>query len=136
MKLALIGGGNMGGSLLRALEKNGMLSGDQTLLLEPDPEKREMLSEQTGCIPKERADKDLNLAETLLIAVKPQISSKVMEELKPFVGMRKLVISVMAGVSISTMKAVFGEHRFGESHAKYPLTDWRRHDGLLCFKRS
>ena len=59
MKLALIGGGNMGGALLQALLKSNTLEASDTLLIEPDSEKRENLIRETGC--RAKASKDLSL---------------------------------------------------------------------------
>ncbi len=111
MKLALIGGGNMGGALLRALVSTGTLSGDEILVVEPDPEKRQLLQSQTGCAVKVKADADLREAGVLLLAVKPQASEGVMKEMKPFLESDQLVISVMAGVSLSTLEKGLGHSR-------------------------
>ena len=62
IKLALIGGGNMGGALLRTFLSTESLSGDEVLVVEPDPEKRQLLQSQTGCAVKVKADPDLQEA--------------------------------------------------------------------------
>ena len=111
MKLALIGGGNMGGALLCALVSTGTLSGDEILVVEPDPVKRQLLQSQTGCAVKVKVDADLRKAGVLLLAVKPQASEGVMKEMKPFLESGQLVISVMAGVSLSTLEKGLGHSR-------------------------
>ena len=64
MKLALIGGGNMGGALLKALVKSNTLAASDTLLIEPDSGKRESLVRETGC--RAKASMDDEIAKDLL----------------------------------------------------------------------
>jgi len=59
MKLALIGGGNMGGALLKALVKSNTLAASDTLLIEPDSGKRENLVRETGCRAKASIDDEI-----------------------------------------------------------------------------
>ncbi len=83
MKLALIGGGNMGGALLKALVKSNTLAASDTLLIEPDSGKRENLVRETGCRAKASMDDEIAAADCLLLAVKPQSATDVMPTLKP-----------------------------------------------------
>ena len=99
MKLALIGGGNMGGALLKALVKSNTLAASDTLLIEPDSGKRENLVRETGCRAKASMDDEIAGADCLLLAVKPQSAQEVMPTLKPLLKGNPMLISVMAGVS-------------------------------------
>ncbi|MGA0159803.1 MAG: pyrroline-5-carboxylate reductase family protein, partial [bacterium] len=78
MKLALIGGGNMGGALLKALVKSNTLAASDTLLIEPDSGKRENLVRETGCRAKASMDDEIAAADCLLLAFKPQSATDVM----------------------------------------------------------
>jgi len=108
MKLALIGGGNMGGALLKAFVKSGILPAQQTLLIEPDQQKREMLVQETHCRAKADLDDEISGVDAMLLAVKPQSASALMPQLKPFVAGDPLLISVMAGVSMKTLEEGLG----------------------------
>jgi pyrroline-5-carboxylate reductase len=108
MKLALIGGGNMGGALLKAFVKSGILPAQQTLLIEPDQQKREMLVQETHCRAKADLDDEISGVDAILLAVKPQLASALMPQLKPFVTGDPLLISVMAGVSMKTLEEGLG----------------------------
>ena len=68
MKLALIGGGNMGGALLKALVKSNTLAASDTLLIEPDSGKRENLVRETGCRAKVSMDGEIAAADARLIS--------------------------------------------------------------------
>ena len=67
MKLALIGGGNMGGALLKALVKSNTLAASDTLLIEPDSGKRENLVRETGCGAKALMNGEIAEVDCLLL---------------------------------------------------------------------
>ena len=108
MKLALIGGGNMGGALLKALVKSNTLAASDTLLIEPDSGKRENLVRETGCRAKASMDYEIAGADCLLLAVKPQSATDVMPSLKPLLTGNPMLISVMAGVSMQSLEEGLG----------------------------
>ena len=108
MKLALIGGGNMGGALLKALVKSNTLAASDTLLIEPDSGKRENLVRETGCRAKASMDDEIAGADCLLLAVKPQSATDVMPTLKPLLTGNPMLISVMAGVSMQSLEEGLG----------------------------
>ena len=108
MKLALIGGGNMGGALLKALVKSNTLAASDTLLIEPDSGKRENLVRETGCRAKASMDDEIAGADCMLLAVKPQSATDVMPTLKPLLTGNPMLISVMAGVSMQSLEEGLG----------------------------
>lgn len=103
MRLAIIGGGNMGGAILIALTKVKKISPKNILLIENDEEKRTKLTKATGCKSKKEIDLSICKYSILLIAVKPQGAKNVMKLLKNFIIPEHLIISVMAGVSLKTL---------------------------------
>ncbi|MCH2266601.1 MAG: pyrroline-5-carboxylate reductase [SAR324 cluster bacterium] len=108
MRLVIIGGGNMGGAILRALVKVEAVSPEDILLIEPDEEKRVILSAATGCSSQAEIDETLRNYDLLLIAVKPQAATPAMELLAQWLLPHQLIISVMAGISLETMKNALG----------------------------
>ena len=108
MKLALIGGGNMGGALLKALVKSNTLAASDTLLIESDSGKRESLVRETGCRAKASMDDEIAGTDCLLLAVKPQSATDVMPTLKLLLTENPMLISVMAGVSMQSLEEGLG----------------------------
>jgi len=96
MKLAMIGAGRMGGTILRMLKGAGSWS---LAACEPDPKGREALSQEMGKGVKlvEKVE-ELGEAEVILLAVKPAMLEKVAGWLR---GRRDsyLLISILAGVT-------------------------------------
>ena len=96
MKLAMIGAGRMGGTILRMLKGAGSWSLEAC---EPDSKGREALAKEMGKGVKlvEKVE-ELGEAEVILLAVKPAMLKKVAEWLR---GRRDsyLLISILAGVT-------------------------------------
>ena len=96
MKVAMIGAGRMGGTILRMLKGAGSWS---LAACEPDSKGREALSQEMGKGVKlvEKVE-ELGEAEVILLAVKPAMLEKVAECLR---GRRDsyLLISILAGVT-------------------------------------
>ncbi len=106
--IAMIGGGNMGGSLIGGMIKNGHPA-EKIIATDPSPEKLQHL-QQSFCT-QVTAD---NLAaaakaDVIIFAVKPQIFAAVAEPMKDIVQQRKpLVISIAAGVREASMQKWLG----------------------------
>jgi pyrroline-5-carboxylate reductase len=103
-KVAVLGAGKMGGILLQALLKNGLLVPQLTTATVAHEERARALSTKLG-IPvgtdNLQAAKD---ADVILIAIKPQVVEEVVAELRGHISPRQLVISVAASVPNSLIE--------------------------------
>ncbi|MBJ3783447.1 pyrroline-5-carboxylate reductase [Devosia sediminis] len=97
----LVGAGKMGMALARGWIDAGLPS-NNLVLVDPSPGEaaRDMAADYDLVIHSEPAGLVPNV---LVLAVKPQIIGTVMEGLKPVVGPQTLVLSIAAGISISTL---------------------------------
>jgi len=109
--LALIGGGNMGGAILRAVTSQGIVPAEQLLLVEPETEKAAALAEATGCAVQAQIDGRVSEYELLLLATKPQGAPAVMAELRSHLVPEQTVVSVMAGINLATLRNGLGHER-------------------------
>ncbi len=95
----LIGCGNMGGAMLRGWIASG-LTPSRFLVVDPA---RPPLPEGVAWL----ADAPEGQPETMLLAIKPQSFRGVAPSLAPLIGRRTTLLSILAGVEISTLKAAF-----------------------------
>ena len=109
MSLVIIGGGNMGRAILLALLKSASFLPEDILLIESDGEKRQKIYNSTKCNTKDVIDEAVRSYDVVLLAVKPQSSSAVMGILAQWLLPEHLVISVMAGISLQTMRKGLGQ---------------------------
>ena len=109
-RVLLVGAGRMGGALLTGWVEgeNPLLAPASVHILDPTPgEAASALSARHGiALSAEPAD---GLApDVLVLAVKPQAMSGVLERLAPKLTRRPLVLSIAAGIPIATLESVLG----------------------------
>ncbi len=103
MKILIIGGGNMGLTYARGFLKSHIVELGNMFILEKSPEKAEELrSLEIGRVfgnPGEYIKK----MDLIVLAVKPQDITRLFNTIKDFIGDQQLILSIMAGVRISTI---------------------------------
>ncbi len=103
MRLIILGGGNMGGSILHSIENIKDISPKNILLIEKDERKRNNLSKASGCLSQRVINQNISGYDYILIAIKPQGAIAVLELLSRWLLPHQIIISIMAGISINTM---------------------------------
>lgn len=107
VKVGFIGGGNMGEALIKGFLAAGLLKADQIRVFEVMPERLEYLrATYSICLSSSIADL-AKTSEILILAVKPQVMSSVLGEMSAHLENRPLVISIAAGVPLSTLLGAF-----------------------------
>ncbi len=101
-RIAIIGGGNMGMALARGILKTTWARPENMMIAEPLKEKLGAIKELAKGIRASHSNAEAaRWGDVILISVKPQIMAHVLEEIRPEVKDKKLVISVAAGVTTS-----------------------------------
>ncbi len=93
----MIGAGNMGTALIRGLIKAGA-SPDRIFATGPNPETIKHLADELGVQTSTDNREGARFGEIVLLAVKPQILTSVLDEICDDVSPEDLVISIAAGV--------------------------------------
>jgi pyrroline-5-carboxylate reductase len=103
--IVLAGAGKMGGAMLTGWLAQG-LDPKRAVVIEPTPseEIRALAAKGVQLNPATAV-----VAETLVIALKPQTFRESGSVLKPFVGANTLAVSIMAGTTIASLQTVCGE---------------------------
>ncbi|WP_417479773.1 pyrroline-5-carboxylate reductase [Maricaulis maris] len=112
-RIALIGGGNMGGALAAGWlrTKRGAVAADELVVIDPSPgEVVQDLASQSGVavLPELTADAAATL-ELAILAVKPQIFEQVATSLADALPVSTGVVSIMAGVTLNRLTMALGE---------------------------
>ena len=102
--IALAGAGKMGGAMLTGWLAGG-LDANRVIVVEPFPadDIKALAAKGVRLNPK-----DAGTADTLVVAVKPQMFREAGPALKKLVGPGTLVVSIMAGTPIAVLEAVCG----------------------------
>jgi pyrroline-5-carboxylate reductase len=107
-KVAVLGAGKLGGMLLQAWLKNGLLSKELTRATVRHPERVGRLAEKLQIEVGTDNAKAVAGADIIFIAVKPQTVQEVMEEIRPQVSPGQIFISVAASVSTGQIESALG----------------------------
>lgn len=110
IKFGLIGGGVMGEALLSRLIVRGIYQASEVIVSEPQPSRQSFLKQQYEVAVTADNHLVFNQAqEAVMLAVKPQAFSAIAQELADIITTEHspLVISILAGVSLSQLEAAF-----------------------------
>jgi len=109
-KIGMIGCGNMGEAILSAILSNSIVSNRQVLVSDIDSAKLDRIK---GAY---KVDVTFNnsivakSSECLILAVKPQEMDEALASVMEYLGEKKLLISVAAGVTIQRISSIVGKN--------------------------
>ncbi len=103
-RLAIIGTGNMGEALLRGLLAAGAVDKSRVIATARRQERLEHLAKTYEITVTSDNLAAVRGAEVILLCVKPQILTRVLNEIAPSVAEAALVVSIAAGVTTSTIE--------------------------------
>ena len=113
--LTLIGGGRMGSALAGGWISTGGLS--SIGIVDPDPSQTLTDWEAAGKI---TLNPPAAPADTLVIAVKPQVFPKVADSLTAYIGPKTDVLSIMAGIPLDQLAETLGTTRVARAMPNTP----------------
>jgi pyrroline-5-carboxylate reductase len=109
--VSLIGGGKMGRALAEGLLRGGVISADRLFVADPSPETRRWWSERHPLATVSMDNTAIaSASDVVILAVKPQSIEPAAGTLRSHLAQR-LVISVIAGLSIERLKELLGTDR-------------------------
>lgn len=104
MKILVIGGGNMGLTYAQSFLRSHITSEEDMMILEKSSEKAAQLSKLNIGSVFGKPEDCLQLADLIILAVKPQDTAALFNTLRPHVEAQQVYLSIMAGVSIEMIQ--------------------------------
>jgi pyrroline-5-carboxylate reductase len=108
--IGLVGGGQMGESLVRGMIGAGLLNAENVTVVEPDGNRRIYLRKNYSINVTEDAAELARSSSILIFAVKPQVIGKVLEQYRDHLTDQHLIISIAAGVTIKSIETGLREN--------------------------
>lgn len=107
-KIAIIGGGNLGGSIAHGLLKSRQYKPENITVTR---RKIELIAELSKKGLNVHSDNELAMreADIIIVAVKPKVVDKILNQAKTVLTNNKILISVATGVKLAHMQAVIGK---------------------------
>lgn len=136
MTISIIGFGNMGSALCRAFLKHHIVKPKHLTAVDASREKLETAKKELG-ITIATENTAAASADILFLAVKPQSFPEVASELNGKISKNTIVISIMAGISIATMKKLLSHKKIVRSMPNTPamisegVTGWCAEKSIL-----
>ena len=108
VKITFIGAGKMGEAIISGVLKHGLTSAERITAAEPHPERRAEIAERYGihCVADNGAA--VEGADVVLLSVKPQMFKMVAEDIRGRLPAEALVISIMAGMTMTRISEKLG----------------------------
>jgi len=111
MKILIIGAGNMGLTYAKGFLRSHIVNKEGIMILEKSVDKEESLRdlgfENIYFTPGEY----IKNADLVILAVKPQNTQELFESIKEYIGSDQVVLSIMAGVKMSTISECLGVNK-------------------------
>ncbi len=108
-KIAIIGGGNLGSSIAKGILSLKDISNKNLVICEKRKQRVEYLKEAGFNTIDSDIKKVTNNTNVIIISVKPQQFTSVLEELKPNLKPDQIIISTVTGVSLSEISDTLGK---------------------------
>lgn len=103
-KVVIIGAGKMGEAIIAGLLKSGEYSPKDIQVVEVAESRRQYISETYKVKGYGDAKRAVDFADVVLIAVKPGVVGKVLEQIGPVMKRGKVLVSIAAGVTLEFMR--------------------------------
>lgn len=103
MKIAFIGGGNMGEAMLAAVLEDGLVKPEAIWVGDVSSTRRKSLVQKYGVAVMASNLEAISGKDVVILAVKPQNLAEVIPELSGQLKSRQLVLSIIAGAKIATL---------------------------------
>lgn len=106
IRLGFIGAGNMGSALIKGILKSGLIKPENISVFDIDSVKGKALKEETGISFFSNNHEVIECSDFIILAVKPNMVKKVLEECRESFSKNKILISIVAGIPINTFKEI------------------------------
>lgn len=132
MKIAIIGYGNMGSAMVNAWLIKKICKSSDLLIFDRNPKKLKTLN------PKFKTEvsdfSKIKKYDVVVLAVEPKDVTKVLEDVKPHLSKKTIIISIAAGVSVKRITSVLGKSKIARAMPNMPaqigmgITGWTGHN--------
>jgi pyrroline-5-carboxylate reductase len=110
MQIGIVGAGTMAEAIIKGILAKGLCGPERLVASAPREERRTFLQYEYGIRTVQSNTEAIAGASTVILCVKPQTVPTVLKELKPVLDDSQALVSVAAGVSLSTLEQGSAHH--------------------------
>ncbi len=108
-RIGFIGGGKMAEALIKGVLRAKLSSTDEIIVSDVDKKRCQILEEDIGVKTTQENDKVISDADIIILAIKPNVMGKILEELKSNITSKHLVVSIAAGIPLDFIESFLNE---------------------------
>ncbi len=108
-RIGFIGGGKMAEALIKGVLRAKLSSADKIIVSDVDKKRCQILEEETGVKTTQENDKVISDADIIILAIKPNVMGKILEELKNNITSKHIVVSIAAGIPLDFIESFLNE---------------------------
>ena len=105
-RVGFIGAGNMGEAIIRGLVKSGLIKSKSIIASDCLQDRLGYLKTTYDIETISNNKKLIQDSDIIILAIKPQITKEVLNEIQSYVSEHKLIISIAAGISLAQIKKI------------------------------
>ncbi len=109
MNIGFIGNGNMGSAIINGIIKNGICVPHDVIISDINVEGLKISSQKYGVTTNTDNTITASKSDILILAIKPNILYKVIDEIKEYTKENTIIVSIVAGQSIEKIETAFGK---------------------------
>jgi pyrroline-5-carboxylate reductase len=102
-KIGFIGAGNMAEALVKGLLSSGLFKNDRIIMSDVVQEKLDLMSSLYGVEVTQRNPDVVEFADFIVLAVKPNLIRRIMDEIGDYLTPKKILISIAAGIPVDSI---------------------------------
>src|SRR5437588_4473441 len=110
-RVGFLGAGKMATALARGWLKADLIAAQHILASDPVEQARKAFASETGLRSTSDNGEVVSASDLLLVAVKPQSMPGLMQEIRPVLQARHLVVSIAAGITLHQLAKGLGKER-------------------------
>ncbi|HQM77455.1 MAG TPA: pyrroline-5-carboxylate reductase [Syntrophorhabdaceae bacterium] len=108
-KIGIIGIGNMGEAILKSILNNDIIEQHNILLSETKKDRADFIKKTYNIRIAKHPDELAKLSKYIIVAVKPQDSKTLLNDISQSITDENIIISIMAGITISNIAEAIGK---------------------------
>jgi pyrroline-5-carboxylate reductase len=134
-ELGILGAGNMAEAIVRGVLRSLRLPADKIIVADVAPARRDLFSSELHITAVEDNLEVARQSRTVLISVKPQQAKSALEGIGAVLDANSLVISIMAGISISFIESALGADKPWHVIRTMPNTPMLVGEGMVAISQ-
>src|SRR5688500_2967321 len=111
LRIGFLGAGKMATALAKGWLSAGLVEAENVLASDPLPQARQAFTDKTSLRTTSQNAEVVQSSDVVVLAVKPQSMSALLDEIHPHITSQHLIVSIAAGITLKKLSDGLGPQR-------------------------